>query len=702
MFSDGLKTALSIILPPIILGYFGKIDVGVIISLGVILTHICDIPGVVRDRRNFMLISMGATFIISFITRTYSSNDIFILIGLPIITFTMSMLTVYGQRATNLGMSVMLAFVMSLAKSQSNQYPPLESSLLVLAGGIWYLIISLSISQFRPYKMAQQSLADCMTHVADYIHIKSKYYEPKIDIERITRQLLDEQIIIHEKQDLVRDLVFNNKKLVKDTTVIGRSLVFIFSDLNDIFESINATHYEYDRLHERFGKDESFRQIYRISNKIAQELHSIAYHINTSRKPKAKFDFDYELRKLKEQIDLYDSEDREILHNIYLNLKHIVQKIGFIHRFFYEKNINEKKKNPYDHLSKFTSRPEYKIKKLKNHLNLDSAIFRHALRLSIVMIIGFGIKFILPYNDHGYWILLTILVIMKPGFSVTKKRNYQRLLGTVFGGMIVILVVYFIDSVIVKFSIMLILMIFAYTYLRHKYVIGTLFLTAYILISFSFLTSYNTFEIIGERLTDTFIGGVLAFVSSYIIFPSWESKNINQTIQKALIANYEFLYHIFYYVIRREFNATGYKLARKNVYVNMAAVTSVFQRVISEPKKTQINAKELNRFTIFNHSFISYSTGILELLQRKKSLAVRFDHIDIMIKILQELHTIILIYGDYKPIYSYKDLLNGYQAPVLYEEIEEDDSSDLIMDLLELLEEIVFDLRKVSKKLNWS
>ncbi|MBF0596225.1 FUSC family protein [Faecalibacter rhinopitheci] len=701
MFSDGLKTSFSLILPPIIFGLFDRIDIGITLSFGVVLTHICDIPGIVKDRRNFMLLAIFLTTVVSFLTRTYSYNSTLVFITLPIITFSMAMLTVYGQRTTNLGMAVMLSYVMSLAiRTTEVDFPPLTHSLFVMAGGIWYMIFSLMVSQFRPYKMAQQALADCMNHIGEYVRIKSKFYDSEIDTEKITQELLEEQILINEKQDLVRELVYKNKKLIKDTTVIGRSLVFIFSDLNDIFESFNATHFDYVKMHDKYGNDEAYRQIYRIGNKISLELKSIAFHINTSRKPKSKFDFDKELNKLKEQINLYNDEDRVFMQNVYLNLKHIVQKINFIHRFFYEKNIKEKKKNPYDHLEKFTTNRDYKLKNITEHLNLKSSIFRHALRLSIVMLMGFSLTFMLPNTSHSYWILMTILVIMKPGFSVTKKRNYQRLLGTVFGGIIGLSVVYFIENKEIKFGIMLVLMIFAYTYLRHKYVIGTLFLTAYILISFSFLTEYNSFEIIGERLADTFIGGSLAFISSYIILPSWESKNINTTIQKALIANYNFLFYIFYYVIYRDVNMTKYKLARKNVYVNMANVTSIFQRVISEPKKTQINAKELNRFTIFNHSFVSYSIGIIELMQRKKNIIVRVEHIDLMVKILQQLHTVILIFGEYEKTFSPKDLMKEYQMPILYQE-KEDNQPDLIMELLELVEEIVFDLGKVSKKMNW-
>lgn len=702
MFSDGLKTTFSIIIPPIILGFFGHINIGASISFGVILAHMCDIPGILNDRRNFMFLSILSTFAISFVTKTFHHLEYFVIPTLPFIIFSMSMLAIYGQRSTNLGMSVMLAFIMGLSDTTNGKnFSPIDYSLYLLSGGLWYMFISLSISKFRPYKMAQQALGDCMNHIAEYIRIKGKLYDTTLELHKVTQELLEEQIVISEKQDLVRELVFRNKQLVKDTTVIGRALVFTFSDLNDIFESMNATHYDYEKMHEKFGKEEAFRQINRITNKISLELKSIAYHINTSQIPKSKFDFELELHKLKDQINLYDKQDRVFLHNVYLNLKHIITKIGFIHRFFNEKNVKENKKNPYEHLTKFTQTPTYTLKKLKDHLNLQSSIFRHALRLSIVMMMGYFLIHFLPNSDHSYWILLTILVIMKPGFSVTKKRNYQRLIGTLFGGIIGLFVVYFIDAVHIKFIIMLIMMIFAYTYLRHIYVIGTLFLTTYIIISFSFLTEHNTFEIIGERLIDTFIGGTMAFASSYVIFPSWESKNINQTIQKALIANYEFMFHIFYYVVRRDMDMTKYKLARKNVYINMANVTSIFQRVISEPKKTQVNAKELNRFTIFNHSFISYSIGLLELLQRKKDITIRLEHIDLMVKILQELHLIILIFGEYKPKYNSKDLLKEYHIQILLDEDRLIKKPDVVMELLELIEEIVFDLRKVSQKLNW-
>ena len=699
MFSDGLKTTFSIVIPPLVLSFFNHIDIGASIAFGVVLTHMVDIPGLFKDRRDFMILSVICTFLISLFAKLIIGHDVLILFVLPTIIFSLSMLAVYGQRATSLSMSIMLAFIMALSSENRSfgTYTPLEQSLFILIGGIWYIIVSLSISQFRPYRLAQQTLGDCMEHIGEYIRIKGQLYDPNVDFEEVTKALLKEQITINEKQNLVREVVFRNKKLVKDTTIIGRSLVFIFSDLNDIFESINATHFDYLKMNKIFGKEQVFHEINRISNDIAFELKSIAHHLTIGKKPTQQFNFEKELKHLKDEINTYQDEDRILLINVYSSLKHIIQKIGYIHRFFYEKDVYEKKKNPYDHLTEFTQVPTYTLKKLKDHLNLGSSMFRHALRLSIVMSFAYFLVFFIPNSDHSYWILLTILVIMKPGFSVTKKRNYQRILGTFLGGVIGVLIVYFIPQAHIKFIIMIIIMIFAYSYLRHVYVIGTLFLTAYILISLSFLTHYDTIDIVEERLVDTIIGGMIAFIASYIIFPSWESKNINQSIQKALIANYEYLYQIFYYIISQKTNITEYKLARKNIYINMANVTSIFQRVISEPKKTQVNAKELNRFTIFNHTFISYSIGLFNLIQRKKDLKIKVEHLALMIIILQQLHLTILIFGEHNPKFELTNLVKEFDRNDTIE--IEDNQPDLINEILELLIEIVHDLKKVSLKI---
>jgi uncharacterized membrane protein YccC len=55
--------------------------------------------------------------------------------------------------------------------------------------------------------------------------------------------------------------------------------------------------------------------------------------------------------------------------------------------------------------------------------------------LTITILIGFIIGKILPFQN-AYWIVLTIVVIMRQGYGLTKERTFQRIFGTILGGFI--------------------------------------------------------------------------------------------------------------------------------------------------------------------------------------------------------------------------------------------------------------------------
>src|SRR5690606_3937023 len=95
---------------------------------------------------------------------------------------------------------------------------------------------------------------------------------------------------------------------------------------------------------------------------------------------------------------------------------------------------------------RFVEHREIDVKQLRENLTLKSTQFRHAIRMAAVLGIGYLVSFILDFGTHSYWILLTIMVILKPGFSLTKQRNFQRLAGTIIGGIAGALILLFIKD----------------------------------------------------------------------------------------------------------------------------------------------------------------------------------------------------------------------------------------------------------------
>src|SRR4051794_23135378 len=71
--------------------------------------------------------------------------------------------------------------------------------------------------------------------------------------------------------------------------------------------------------------------------------------------------------------------------------------------------------------------------KLRARFNLADSALRHALRFGIALGIGVGIYRIIGFHDHGYWVPLTILFVLKPDPDQTAERIAMRAAGTVAG-----------------------------------------------------------------------------------------------------------------------------------------------------------------------------------------------------------------------------------------------------------------------------
>ena len=69
---------------------------------------------------------------------------------------------------------------------------------------------------------------------------------------------------------------------------------------------------------------------------------------------------------------------------------------------------------------------------LRANLDPGSAVFRHALRLS-VLVAGSDLVVRLLDLGRGYWVPLTVLVVLRPDFATTFQRGVMRVVGTVVG-----------------------------------------------------------------------------------------------------------------------------------------------------------------------------------------------------------------------------------------------------------------------------
>jgi uncharacterized membrane protein (TIGR01666 family) len=616
-FSDGLRITIGLLLPALILTQFHNLGFGVDMSLGALCVSIVDTPGPVAQKRNAMAISNLCIFLVAVITGFARLNLYTLGVEVALFSFLFSMLAVYGNRAAFVGTGALLVMILMMDQATKPDQI-LTVSLVILLGGVWYMIFSLVFFGIRPYRAAQQALGENIFDIAQFLRIKADFYDPTIDIDENYRKLVSQQIQVSQHQDVVREILFKSRLLVRESTSASRILVLTFVDLVDMFENIMATHYDYAAMRDKFKGTGILENVSRIIHNMANEVDNAAFIVLSNAKHKQPFDFLPELEELKTKIDALNithETSNLVLKKILINLRDVNSKIATIYEYYGSDSarllFNDRRKIEY---SKFVTSQDYAPHVFLDNLSFSSTVFKHALRVSAMCLLGFMVAKFISTGHHSYWILLTIIVILKPGFSLSKQRNYQRLIGTVSGGIIGIGILLLVHNKTAEFACMVFFMLGCYSFQRLNYVVSVLLMTPYILILFSFLGVNN---IVTERITDTIIGSVIAFVASYLIFPSWEFEQVNGYLSDVICANANYLQKIAENLSGKPMDITEYKLARKDVFVKSGNLSAAFERMTSEPKSKQRNVKEVHKFVVLNHILSSYiATVAAELMDK--------------------------------------------------------------------------------------
>jgi uncharacterized membrane protein YccC len=155
---------------------------------------------------------------------------------------------------------------------------------------------------------------------------------------------------------------------------------------------------------------------------------------------------------------------------------------------------------------------------------------RHALRLAIVAAIGEIVAqaFGLP---NGYWIPLTIVIVLRPDYASTIYRGVQRAGGTVIGvglGVATALLLHAGTAALV--AGVGVVMTIAYAVIAVNYLLYVVFLTDFV-VTLLALLGQTAEQTATARLAGTGIGVALALIG-YLAWPSWGGESAQQKIAR--------------------------------------------------------------------------------------------------------------------------------------------------------------------------
>ncbi len=548
-FYGGLRIAVGVSLPAILcLIVFNNRELGFTIATGALGACAVDMPGPLKYKHNEMLACSVIGFLAALATGLATVNPVALWCAVVPLTFVLSLIVVYGNRWPQISFATLFMMVMTLEE----HFTPLQALInasWMLVGGLWFTYWSTFVSHWMMYRIEQQALAESVFALADYLLARADFFDLDNDLDECYRNLVAKQIAAVAMQDAARDIVLRNLPKLKSGRLEPRraTLFNLFIHIVDLHEQFVGAHTDYPLVRNTFGGSDLLIFYRDLIRKAAADLEDIGLAVLQNEPPRARINVKAELRAIEYEIELMRKQDLpkknpEAYSTISASFRRVWSATRLIDRM--RKNLaNEEGTQETDlridqALTRFVSSRRVPFGSIFSNLTMASPSFRHALRVSIAVAVGFWLGRLLPLTN-AYWIVMTTVIILKPGYSLTKQRNGQRIVGTLIGCAASIALIISVKEPHILLVVMFASMVMSYSLLLFNYTASVVFTSSYVLLMFHLLAP-GSLHIIGERAIDTVVGCAIAIAASHL-FPYWEYRLMGKLVDDMIAAMRSYL-----------------------------------------------------------------------------------------------------------------------------------------------------------------
>ncbi|HBZ8832772.1 TPA: TIGR01666 family membrane protein [Citrobacter farmeri] len=590
--------------------WLGDVKLTIPLTLGMVAAALTDLDDRLAGRLRNLIITLICFFIASASVELLFPYPWLFAIGLTLSTSGFILLGGLGQRYATIAFGALLIAIYTMlgASLYAQWY---QQPLLLLAGAIWYNGLTLTGHLLFPIRPLQDNLARSYEQLAHYLELKSRLFDPDIEDESqaplYDLALANGQLMATLNQTKVSLLT----RLRGDRGQRGtrRTLHYYFV-AQDIHERASSSHIQYQTLRDHFRHSDvmfRFQRLMSMQGQACLQLsRSILLRVPYQHDPhfeRAFTHLDATLERMR--TNGVPADQLKALGFLLANLRAIDAQLATIE----SEQAQAMPRNESESLLADDSPHGFSDiwLRLSRNFTPESALFRHAVRMSLVLCVGYAIIQITGMH-HGYWILLTSLFVCQPNYNATRHRLALRIIGTLVGVAIGIPILWFVPSLEGQLILLVITGALFFAFRNVQYAHATMFITLLVLLCFNLLG--EGFEVALPRVIDTLIGCAIAWAAVSFIWPDWRFRNLPRMMERATDANCRYLDAILEQYHQGRDNRLAYRIARRDAHNRDAELASVVSNMSSEPDVTPQTREAAFRLLCLNHTFTSYISAL--------------------------------------------------------------------------------------------
>lgn len=552
----GLRAAFALC-TPLVIGHFARLDIAGWAALGGFEAILADTGGPYRKRLSSLAtLSLGGALGL-FLGSVAGRSVIWAVPVTVAFCFVWSYLSVVGPPFSTAGLLVQVIYICGIGAPAATWETSLTWAMAVFVGGVWAAVLSLFLWPLDAYRPARTAVAECYSELASFLGSVYDLAGRDSSTDRKPTPALWHRLAQHHQFRIRRAIEHGWQTLAnvraEHPTESARTHQFVVllehADLLVARTIALAEHFEQEAKAGAGGACFQ-RGLSTLSDLRSAEAWIASLLIRrrglTVAHARAKWrEMDRLPQYLAGCIDSSDPDDRFLLAQVAESASVLESSIDSASLLRIGKSPVDAAPDPSpstphpEHLHRLSqSRQRPNLDLLASNLTFSSLSLRHALR--VAMVCGIDVLIILLFNiNHGYWLLLTSLIVLQPHVSGTLRRGLERIGGTVGGGILAAVLAVVLHSQLAIAAVLFPLTLLSLALMPISYAAFAFFLTpAFVL---AWLPYSGDWQLALTRVLNTLIGAIISIIAMMFLFPIYERDRAPAFLRASLGADRRYL-----------------------------------------------------------------------------------------------------------------------------------------------------------------
>ena len=543
-------------------------------------------------------------------------------------TFLAFLAMAWGKRGIGIAIAVMLAMVFSMATpAPADWHEALQRSWHAALGAALYVVYATLMNLLLNARYRVQAMAELLLALAALMRTEARQFtarDESSDVREVARPLLGlllrQQAALADQQQATRDLVFESLRTPRRQRLAGMLLTVL-----EMRDHLLASELDLETLRSHPRQAPVLAALRELFEAMAQDVEDLADAMLAFRTPAPIPDRRAQLGAIRagHAEETHEAAAPTAGPSPAMLARGLANRLGHLNDETVRLAALARGDAAPDlaivraHWRLFVSPTDWSLAPFLALWRWDAPPLRHAIRAALALGAGYLVALAMPWGSHDYWILLTIVVVLRGSLAQTLERRNQRVAGTLAGCVLAVALLASHPGAGELLLVMSFAQAIAHGMAVRNYTVTAVGATVLGLVQahMLFAGASPTFALF-ERIGDTLIGAGLAWAFCYVL-PSWERTQLPALVRRTLAAQSR---HARLALALGQQHAVDsrpeldWRLARREAFDALSALVQATQRALSEPRAVQPPLEYLQRLQAHCYQLLAQLSAVKSML----------------------------------------------------------------------------------------